>query len=167
MRSPLIIIIIIIITIIIKAKADKIKRKFGIKNQDDTAKANKSLKKQVQAKAQRLRRYAKRASFFRQNKTFKDNAKKFYRELGNKAINMQNHPSVEKFESFWSKIWKNNKTHNVGAHWIQDQAKENQYVPTQEWSDVTTGETIIKPSTRPTTGKPQGATAWLTTGSNN
>ena len=32
-------------------------------------------KKQVQAKAQRLRRYAKRANFFRQNKTFRDNAK--------------------------------------------------------------------------------------------
>ena len=44
--------------------------------------------------------------------TFRDNAKKFYRELGNKAINIQNPPSLEKVELFWSKIWKNNKTHN-------------------------------------------------------
>ena len=78
------------------------------------AKTNKSLekkKKQVQAKAQRLRRYAKRANFFRQNKTFRDNAKQCYRELGNKAINIQNPPSLEKVESFRNKIWKNNKTH--------------------------------------------------------
>ena len=35
-----------------------------------------------------------------------------------------------------------NKTHNDAAYWIQDQAKENQHVPTQEWSDITTEETI-------------------------
>ena len=45
-------------------------------------------------------------------------------------------------ETFWSKIWENNKTHNDAAYWIQDQAKENQHVPTQKWSDVTTEETI-------------------------
>ena len=39
-------------------------------------------------------------------------------------------------------MWENNKTHNDAAHWIQDQAKENKHVPTQEWSDVTTEETI-------------------------
>ena len=33
------------------AKADKIKKKFGIKNQDDMAKTKESLKQQVQAKA--------------------------------------------------------------------------------------------------------------------
>ena len=32
--------------------------------------------------------------------------------------------------------------YNDAAHWIQDQAKENKHVPTQEWSDVTTEETI-------------------------
>ena len=67
---------------------------------------------------------------------------KFYREVGNKAINIQNPPSLEKVELFWSKIWKNNKTHNDGAQWIQGQAKENQHVPTQEWSDITAEETI-------------------------
>jgi len=123
------------------AKADKIKKKFGIKNQDDIAKTKESLKQQVRAKAQRLRRYTKRANFFRQNKTFRNNAKKLYRELGKKAINVQKPPSLEEVETFWSKIWENNKAHNDGAHWIQDQAKENQHVPTQEWSDVTTEET--------------------------
>ena len=41
-----------------------------------------------------------------------------------------------------SKIWDNNKTHNDGLHWIQDQAKKNQHAPTQEWSNITTEETI-------------------------
>ena len=63
-------------------------------------------------------------------------------ELGKKAITIQNPPSLVEVETFWSKIWENNKTHNDAAHWIQDQAKENQHVPSQEWSDVTTEETI-------------------------
>ena len=109
-------------------KGDKIKKKFGIKNQDNTAKTK------VQAKAQRLRRYTKRAIFFRQNKTFRDNARKLYRELGKKAITIQNPPSLVEVETFWSKIWENSKSHNDAAHWIQDRAKENQHFPTQEWS---------------------------------
>ena len=109
-------------------KADKIKKKFGIKNQDNTAKTK------VQAKAQRLRRYTKRAIFFRQNKTFRDNARKLSRELEKKAITIQNPSSLVEVETFWSKIWENSKTHNDAAHWIQDRAKENQHFPTQEWS---------------------------------
>ena len=106
------------------------------------AKTKESLKQQVQAKAQRLRRYNNMANFLRQNKIFRDNAKKLYRELGKKAITIQNPPSLVEVETFWSKIWENNKTHTDAAHWIQDQAKENQHVPTKEWSDITTEETI-------------------------
>ena len=123
-------------------KADKIKKKFGIKNPRWHGKTKESVKQEVQAKAQSLRRYTKRTNFFRQDKTFRDYAKKFYRELGKKAITIQNPPSLVEVETFWSKMWENNKTHNDAAHWIQDQAKENKHVPTQEWSDVTTEETI-------------------------
>ena len=66
-------------------KADKNKKKFGIKNQDNTTKTKESLKQEVQAKAQRLRQYTKRANFFQKNKTFRDNAKKLYRELEKKS----------------------------------------------------------------------------------
>lgn len=127
------------------------------------AKTKESLK-QVQAKAQSLRQYTKRANFFRQNKTFRDNARKLYRELGKKAITIQNPPSLVEVETFWSKIWENNKTHNDAAHWIQDQDKENQYVPTQEWSDVTTEETtkaIHKTSNWKATGCNGAANFWL------
>ena len=128
------------------------------------AKTKESLKQQVQAKAQRLRRYTKRANFFRQNKTFRDNAKKLYRELGKKAITIQNPPSLVEVETFWSRIWENNKTHNDAAHWIQEQAKENQHVPTQEWSDVTREETIKaihKASNWKATGCDGVANFWL------
>ena len=64
------------------------------------AKTKDSLKKQLQAKAQRLRRYTKRANVFRQDNTYRNNAKKLYRELGKKAINIQNPSSLEEVEAF-------------------------------------------------------------------
>ena len=77
---------------------------------------------------------------------------------------MWNPPSLVQVETFWSKIWENNKTHNDAAHWIQDQAKENQHVPTQEWSDVATEETmkaIHKTSNWKVTGCCGVANFWL------
>ena len=80
------------------AEADKIRKKLGIKNQDYMAKTKDSLKKQLQAKAQRLRRYTKRANVF--CSFYRNNAKKLYREKGKKAINIQNPPSLEEVEAF-------------------------------------------------------------------
>ena len=75
--------------------------------------------------------------------------------------------SLEEVETLWSKIWENNKTHNNSAHWIQEQAKENRHVPTQEWSEVTTEETIKAIHKTTANGELHDAMAWLTSGSNN
>ena len=146
-------------------KADKNKKKFGIKNQDNTAKTKESLKQEVQAKAQRLRQYTKRANFFRQNKTFRDNAKKLYRELEKKTITSRNPPSLVEVETFWSKIRENSKTHNDAAHWIQDRAKENQHVPTQEYTTNLPMPTTISSRTQnsPQSGWPRVWLSWYQT----
>ena len=59
----------------------------------------------IQAKAQRMRRYEKRKEFFRQNKIFKEDGKKFYRELIKKKIEVNEPPTIEEVEEFWSTIW--------------------------------------------------------------
>ena len=79
-------------------KLTKSGRNLALKNQDDMAKTKDSLKKQLQAKAQRLRRYTKRANVFRS--FYRNNAKRLYREKGKKAINIQNPPSLEEVEAF-------------------------------------------------------------------
>ena len=113
------------------AKADKIKKKFGIKNQNNMTKTRVS-KTTSPGQSTETKAIHKEGELLRQNKTFRDNAKKLYRELGKKAITIQNPPSLVEVETFWSKIWENNKTHSDAAHWIQDRAKKNQHVPTQE-----------------------------------
>ena len=44
------------------------------------------LKQMLQAKAQRIRRYTKRSEQYKQKKTFREDAKRFYRELRKQTI---------------------------------------------------------------------------------
>ena len=70
-------------------------RKLNIRCKDDIPTVVENLKQQLQAKSQRLRRYDKRQKFFHQNKTYEQNAKKFYRELGKKNIIIHQAPEKE------------------------------------------------------------------------
>ena len=80
-------------------------KRYNIKNPADLATAKEVFKQQIQAKAQRIRRFEKRAKFFRQNKTFRqDHAKKFYRELGKKRIHVTEPPTLDEVEEFWANI---------------------------------------------------------------
>lgn len=63
------------------------------------------LKQEIQAKAQIIRRFVKRNNINRQNKVFKKDAKKFYRELGKKTVTVNETPCVQEVEAFWSNTW--------------------------------------------------------------
>ena len=117
-------------------KMKHLERKFKIKTQGGVTEAKEILKQQIQAKAQRIRRYEKRGKFFRQNKIFKEDAKKFYRELDNKKIDVTHPPTTDKIEDFWGKIWEERKDHNQDAKWIQDQEKQYEGIESQEWTDI-------------------------------
>ena len=43
----------------------------------------------MQAKAQRMRLFEKRSKFFRRNKIFETDAKRFFREVGKKQLNVE------------------------------------------------------------------------------
>ena len=77
------------------------------------------LKQQIQAKAQRIRRYEKRGKQLRQTTIFKENTKKFYRDLGKKQIDIDEPPTLKEIEDFWSKVWEDEIQHNETAEWIK------------------------------------------------
>ena len=58
-------------------------------NSREVAQLTETLKQKVQAKAQRIRRYENRETQYSQNKMFKEDTKKFYRNLGMKNIDGQ------------------------------------------------------------------------------
>ena len=99
----------------LKGKGRKLMRRHNIRCKDDIPNVVEKLKQQLQAKSQRLRRYDKRQKFFYQNKTYEQNAKKFYRELGKKNVIIHQVPERESIESFWSSIWEEEKHHNMNA----------------------------------------------------
>ena len=118
-------------------------RRHNIRCKDDIPNVVEKLKQQLQAKSQRLRRYDKRQKFFYQNKTYEQNAKKFYRELGKKNVIIHQVPEWESIESLCSSIWEEEMHHNMNAEWIRQLEKDNQNIPKQIWLDISIEETKI------------------------
>lgn len=124
-------------------KSRKLKRKFNIVNQQSITTTKENLKQKMQVKAQRLRRFDKRNKFFRQNKIFQTDAKKFYRELGKSKIEIEEPPKTEEMEEFWKKIWENEKNFNSEAEWIGREEERMSDVREQEWEPITVKELQI------------------------
>ena len=75
-------------------KKRKIFKKYRVTNAREVAQLTATLKQIVQAKAQRIRRYERRETQYSQNKMFKEDTKKFYRNLGIKIIETREPPSM-------------------------------------------------------------------------
>ena len=120
-------------------KLNQLKRKYNLSDNIDWKELGETIRQMLQAKAQRLRRCKKRANFFKQNKQFNEDAKKFYRQLGKKDLNVDQPPAIEHVEQFWAEIWENKKDHNPKAPWLDTL---NIHVPNHEqnWSDITVQE---------------------------
>lgn len=121
-------------------KSRQVIRKYHIENKEQIPAIKEELKQKLQVKAQRLRRFTKRNDFYRQNKIFETDAKKFYREIGKTNIEVKDIPTEDQVKDFWNNIWGNNTGHNENAKWIEDLEKEVVDIPEQEWSDITTEE---------------------------
>ena len=119
------------------------KKRYNIKNRIDIPEAREKLKQQIQAKAKRIRRYEKRRKQFRQNKVFKTDPKKFYRQLGKNQIEVKEPPPLDKVEDFWSKIWEDEKHHNDAAEWIKEEQDRLKSQPLQEWADINKPEVAL------------------------
>jgi len=81
-------------------KKRKIFQKYRVTNVREVAQLTETLKEKVQAKAQIIRRYEKRDTQYSQNKVFKENTNKFYRNLGMKHIEAREPPSMAEAETY-------------------------------------------------------------------
>ena len=120
----------------------KLKRQLNINTKEDIPTAKEILKQHIQAKAQRIRRYTKRSNFFKHNKLFREDAKKFYRQLDSKHIVIDKPPNINEVEGFWASIWEQNKKHNEKSTWIKQQEEQYKNVPNQNWCDISITETV-------------------------
>ena len=101
-------------------------------------------KKQImQLKAQRLRRYDKRSKFFRQNKVFNNDAKRFYREIGKNTISVDNPPEAEEVKDFWNNIWGEERSFNEEATWIKREEERVKDLEHQDWEEISVEEICV------------------------
>jgi len=103
----------------LKRKKRKILKKYRVTNAREVAQLTETLKQKVQAKAQRIRRYEKRETQYSQNKMFKDDTKKLYRNLGMKILKAREPPSMAETETYWKSLWGEEAQHNERAEWIR------------------------------------------------
>jgi hypothetical protein len=77
-------------------KKRKIFQNYSVTNAREVGQLTETLKQKEQAKAQRIRRYEKRETQYSQNKMFKEDTKKFYRNLGMKKTEARKPPLWQK-----------------------------------------------------------------------
>ena len=85
------------------------------------------LKQEILALKNKIERYSTRCEFYRQNKLFETNQKRFYDDLTRQKEEIPKRnasPNKMKVLNFWSNIWGNEEKHNVNAEWIKDVAEE-------------------------------------------
>ena len=121
-------------------KARKLKRELKIVDTPSLDIAKENLKQKMQLKAQRLRRFDKRNKFYRQNKVFSSDAKKFYREIGKGSISVEEPPEQKDVEKFWNNIWGKEKNYNKEAPWLEREEDRMSGKEQQEWEAITVDE---------------------------
>lgn len=114
--------------------------KYNIKNKADEEKTIETLKQNVQAKAQRIRRFEERHQFYKQNQQFKDNPKQFYKTLNGKNIKVEIPPETTEVKKLWQDIWETPEEHNQSAEWIQRHETRNEEIEEMIWQNITAAE---------------------------
>ena len=74
------------------------------------------------------------------NKMFREDAKRFYRELGKKTIQLQKPPDIGQVKKFWQNILKQEISDHEDTQWIKDQQEELKGINQMEWKDFTVEE---------------------------
>ena len=71
---------------------------------------------------------------------FREDAKRFYRELGKKTIKIQKPLDIGEVKKFWQNILEQEISHHEDAQWIKDQQEELKDINQMEWKDFTVEE---------------------------
>ena len=71
---------------------------------------------------------------------FREDSKRFYKELGKKTIQIEKPPGLGGIKKFWQNILEQEVKHNEDAIWIKDQEKELQQINQIECKDLTVEE---------------------------
>jgi len=112
-----------------------------VTNAREVGQLTETLKQKMQTKAQRIRRYEKRETHYSKNKKFKEDTKKFYRNLGIKNIEAREPPSMAEAETYWKSLWGEEAQHNKRADWIRREQKRK--ISLMDWRLIQISEIAL------------------------
>jgi hypothetical protein len=133
-----------------------------VTNAREVGRLTETLKQKVQAKARRIRRYEKKETQYSQNKMFKEDTKKFYRNLGMKNIEAREPPSMAEAETYWKSLWGEEAQHNERAEWLRREQKRKTSL--MEWRPIQISEIalyLLKAHNWKSSGNDQIQNYWL------
>ena len=77
------------------------------------------IRQRIIAKEQKIKRYQNRINQFQQNRSFKNNQGRFYKNLNNDGQYEKSEvPDAEEAKKFWQGIWGEEKEHNKNGEWF-------------------------------------------------
>ena len=115
------------INILIERKNIKKKHKDGLERRYKLKRrrllvTREKIKERIKAKNNIIKRCQSRINQYQQNRTFKNNQGKFYRELNSGGRNYETTqvPDKKEAQEFWGSIWGERKEHRKDAEWLKN-----------------------------------------------
>ena len=104
----------------IKRNNNIMKHKYNIQNEQSRINTLETMKQRMMALNNRLKRFTKREKQYQHNNTFENNPGKFYDEVRDNKIHIDEPPTEQDINSFWKPIFNNEQRFNQDAYWLDD-----------------------------------------------
>ena len=115
------------------------RQKYKINDEYEREVMLETLKQRLLALNNRLSRYLKRQTQFRQNNDFIEKPSKLFDELRGNKTEVKEPPSKDDIEHFWKPMYETQKRYNKDSIWLQ-QYKDSINAEQSEYSDITPDE---------------------------
>ena len=97
------------------------------------------IEEKIKAKNNKIKRYQSRINQYQQNRAFKINQGKFYRDLNCGEMNYENTkvPDKKEAQEFWGSIWGERKEQRKDVDWLKNFKRHFEYKEKQEEVEIT------------------------------
>ena len=114
-----------------RIRLDKLRKVTGLEQKIQLEEINQKV---LAKKKRKLKRYRYRAKWYRQNRTFQNNERKFYLKVGGEWAKTYKQLDAREAKRFCSKIWER-RDHNKNAGGINNMEKELQILKVSKVCD--------------------------------
>lgn len=125
----------------IKRNSNLMKNKYNIQDETTRTRNLETLRQRLMALNNRLKRFTKREKQYHHNNTFQNDPGKFYDEVRDNKITIDEPPTEDDINSFWKPIFNNKQHFNKEADWLDEYKNTvNERINEAEYQPITKEE---------------------------